>query len=153
MLYLTVTGRNDWDSKTRILQTKIVLLSVSRFIGLLSEMVKLPEVISYAKIRGSYTVVASSFDRFLTNPGYEYNSQTHNWANPTVYPMDNMKPEKTKSWEIGLNLKFWGNRFNLDATYYRSNTLNQTFKVDIPSSSGYKQAIVQAGTCKIRVLN
>ena len=108
-------------------------------------MVKLPEVISYAKIRGSYTVVASSFDRFLTNPGYEYNSQTHNWANPTVYPMDNMKPEKTKSWEIGLNLKFWGNRFNLDATYYRSNTLNQTFKVDIPSSSGYKQAIVQAG--------
>ena len=63
-------------------------------------MVKLPEVISYAKIRGSYTVVASSFDRFLTNPGYEYNSQTHNWANPTVYPMDNMKPEKTKSWEI-----------------------------------------------------
>ena len=68
--------------------------------ALLSEMVKLPEVISYAKIRGSYTVVASSFDRFLTNPGYEYNSQTHNWANPTVYPMDNMKPEKTKSWEI-----------------------------------------------------
>ena len=45
-----------------------------------------------------------------------------------------MKPEKTKSWEIGLNLKFWGNRFNLDATYYRSNTLNKTFKVDIPSS-------------------
>ncbi len=97
------------------------------------------------KVRGSYTVVASSFDRYLTNPGYEYNSQTHNWANPTVYPMDNLKPEKTKSWEIGLNLKFWENRFNLDATYYRSNTLNQTFKVDIPSSSGYNKAIVQTG--------
>ena len=81
----------------------------------------------------------------MTNPGYEYNGQTHNWENPTVFPMDNMKPEKTKSWEVGLNLKFWKNRFNLDATYYRSNTLNQTFKVDIPSSSGYNKAIVQAG--------
>ena len=108
-------------------------------------MFALPKIISYAKVRGSYTVVASSFDRYLTNPGYEYNSQTHNWANPTVYPMDNLKPEKTKSWEIGLNLKFWENRFNLDATYYRSNTLNQTFKVDIPSSSGYNKAIVQTG--------
>lgn len=144
-LYLTVTGRNDWDSKLAFSKQKSFFYPSVGLSALLSEMVKLPEVISYAKIRGSYTVVASSFDRFLTNPGYEYNSQTHNWANPTVYPMDNMKPEKTKSWEIGLNLKFWGNRFNLDATYYRSNTLNQTFKVDIPSSSGYKQAIVQAG--------
>lgn len=67
-------------------------------------MVKLPEVITFAKIRGSYTVVASSFDRFLTNPGYEYNSQTHNWANPTVYPMDNMKPEK----------QILGNRFEFE---------------------------------------
>ena len=144
-LYLTVTGRNDWDSKLAFSKQKSFFYPSVGLSALLSEMVKLPEVISYAKIRGSYTVVASSFDRFLTNPGYEYNSQTHNWANPTVYPMDNMKPEKTKSWEIGLNLKFWGNRFYLDATYYRSNTLNQTFKVDIPSSSGYKQAIVQAG--------
>lgn len=61
------------------------------------------------KVRGSYTVVASSFDRYLTNPGYEYNSPDSQRANPTVYPMDNLKPEKTKSWEIGLNLKFWEN--------------------------------------------
>ncbi|WP_300938948.1 TonB-dependent receptor [Bacteroides acidifaciens] len=144
-LYLTLTGRNDWDSKLAFSKQKSFFYPSVGLSALLSEMVELPELITYAKVRGSYTVVASSFDRFLTNPGYEYNSQTHNWANPTVYPMENMKPEKTRSWEIGLNLKFWENRFSLDATYYRSNTLNQTFKVDIPSSSGYKQAIVQAG--------
>lgn len=144
-LYLTLTGRNDWDSKLAFSDQASFFYPSVGLSAVLSEMFELPEVITYAKVRGSYTVVASSFDRYLTNPGYEYNAQTHNWENPTVYPMDNIKPEKTKSWEIGLNLKFWENRFNLDATYYRSNTLNQTFKVDIPSSSGYNKAIVQAG--------
>lgn len=144
-LYLTLTGRNDWDSKLAFSDQASFFYPSVGLSAVLSEMFELPEVITYAKVRGSYAVVASSFDRYLTNPGYEYNAQTHNWENPTVYPMDNMKPEKTKSWEIGLNLKFWENRFNLDATYYRSNTLNQTFKVDIPSSSGYNKAIVQAG--------
>ncbi|KAB5013328.1 TonB-dependent receptor, partial [Bacteroides thetaiotaomicron] len=144
-LYLTLTGRNDWDSKLAFSNQSSYFYPSVGLSAVLTEMFTLPKIISYAKVRGSYTVVASSFDRYLTNPGYEYNSQTHNWANPTVYPMDNLKPEKTKSWEIGLNLKFWENRFNLDATYYRSNTLNQTFKVDIPSSSGYNKAIVQTG--------
>lgn len=144
-LYLTVTGRNDWDSKLAYSKHPSFFYPSVGLSAVLSDMLELPEVISYAKIRGSYTIVASSFDRFLTNPGYVYNAQTHNWENPTVYPMDDMKPEKTKSWELGLNLKFWENRFSLDATYYRSNTLNQTFKVDIPSSSGYNKAIVQAG--------
>ena len=144
-LYLTLTGRNDWDSKLAFSNQSSFFYPSVGLSAVLSEMMSLPEWLTYAKVRGSYTVVASSFDRFLTNPGYEYNGQTHNWENPTVFPMDNMKPEKTKSWEVGLNLKFWKNRFNLDATYYRSNTLNQTFKVDIPSSSGYNKAIVQAG--------
>lgn len=144
-LYLTVTGRNDWDSKLAYSKHPSFFYPSVGLSAVLSDMLELPEVISYAKIRGSYTIVASSFDRFLTNPGYVYNAQTHNWENPTVYPMDDMKPEKTKSWEIGLNLKFWENRFSLDATYYRSNTLNQTFSVDIPPSSGYNKAIVQAG--------
>ena len=121
-LYLTLTGRNDWDSKLAFSNQSSYFYPSVGLSAVLTEMFALPKIISYAKVRGSYTVVASSFDRYLTNPGYEYNSQTHNWANPTVYPMNNLKPEKTKSWEIGLNLKFWENRFNLDATYYRSNT-------------------------------
>mgnify|MGYP002233149873 FL=1 len=144
-LYLTLTGRNDWDSKLAFSDQPSFFYPSVGLSAVLSEMFDLPEVITYAKVRGSYTVVASSFDRFLTNPGYVYNGQTHNWENPTTYPMKNMKPEKTKSWEVGLNLKFWENRFSLDATYYRSNTLNQTFSVDIPPSSGYNKAIVQAG--------
>lgn len=106
-LYLTLTGRNDWDSKLAFSNQSSFFYPSVGLSAVLSEMMSLPEWLTYAKVRGSYTVVASSFDRFLTNPGYEYNGQTHNWENPTVFPMDNMKPEKTKSWEVGLNLKFW----------------------------------------------
>ena len=89
-LYLTLTGRNDWDSKLAFSDQASFFYPSVGLSAVLSEMFELPEVITYAKVRGSYTVVASSFDRYLTNPGYEYNAQTHNWENPTVYPMDNM---------------------------------------------------------------
>lgn len=144
-LYLTLTGRYDWDSKLAYSKQPGYFYPSVGLSAVLTEMFELPKIITYAKLRGSYTKVASSFDRYLTNPGYEYDSQTHNWANPTVFPMNDLKPEETRSWEVGLNVRFWENRFNLDATYYRSNTKNQTFEVDIPSSSGYKKAIVQTG--------
>ena len=144
-LYLTVTGRNDWDSKLAFSSNSSFFYPSVGVSGILTEMFTLPEFINYAKVRGSYTMVASSFERFLTNPGYEYSSQTHNWSNPTVYPATDLKPEKTKSWEIGLNTRFWKNRISIDATYYKSSTLNQTFKVDIPSTSGYSKAVVQTG--------
>lgn len=78
-LYLTVTGRNDWDSKLAYSKHPSFFYPSVGLSAVLSDMLELPEVISYAKIRGSYTIVASSFDRFLTNPGYVYNAQTHNW--------------------------------------------------------------------------
>jgi TonB-linked SusC/RagA family outer membrane protein len=145
MLYLTLTGRNDWDSKLAFSNNSSYFYPSVGLSAVLTEMFKLPELISYAKIRGSYTMVASSFDRFMTNPGYTYDTQSHNWARPQTYPNVDLKPEKTKSWEIGLNTKLWKNRFNLDVTYYRSNTTNQTFNVDVPESSGYKNATVQTG--------
>lgn len=56
----------------------------------------------------------------------------------------NLKPEDTRSWEIGLNARLW-NHFSIDATYYHSNTYNQTFNITLASSSGYSSAIVQTG--------
>ena len=144
-LYLTLTGRNEWASPLAYSSKSSFFYPSVGVSAILSEMVKLPEFISFAKIRGSYTEVGTAFDRYMTNPGFVWNPQSQTWENPTTYPMDNMKAERTKSWEIGFNLRFWENRFNLDATYYHSRTLNQTFLVDIPSSSGYNKAVVQAG--------
>lgn len=107
-------------------------------------MFRLPEFISYAKLRGSYSSVASSFERYLSNPGFEFNEQSHQWGSSTTLPATNLKPEDTRSWEVGLNARLW-NHFSIDATYYHSNTYNQTFNITLASSSGYSSAIVQTG--------
>ena len=63
----------------------------------------------------------------------------------SLYPNRNLKPELTNSYEAGLDMRFFGGSLRLDATYYRSNTLNQTFVAELPASSGYSGVYVQAG--------
>ena len=144
MAYLTLTGRNDWESQLAFTKHSSFFYPSIGGSVVLSEMFRLPEFISYAKLRGSYSSVASSFERYLSNPGFEFNEQSHQWGSSTTLPATNLKPEDTRSWEIGLNARLW-NHFSIDATYYHSNTYNQTFNITLASSSGYSSAIVQTG--------
>lgn len=144
MLYLTLTGRNDWESQLAFTDHSSFFYPSVGLSAVLTEMIKLPEFISYAKIRGSYTSVASSFDRFLSNPGFEFLEQSHQWSTSSTRPAVNLKPERTKSWEIGLNTKFW-NDLSFDFTFYKSNTYNQTFQISQSSASGFSTAVVQSG--------
>lgn len=145
MLYLTVTGRNDWDSRLAYTSKNSYFYPSVGLSAVISEMVKLPEVISYMKVRASWAEVASAPDRYLTLMQYSYNDQTDSYEYPSNHYNTNLKPENTKSWELGLNSKFWNNRINLDFTWYRSNTYNQTFYVDASASSGYDKNIIQTG--------
>lgn len=144
-LYLTVTGRNDWDSRLAYTSKESYFYPSVGLSAVISEMVKLPEVISYLKVRASWAEVASAPERYLTLLQYSYNDQTDIYEYPSTHYDTNLKPENTKSWELGLNAKFLKNRINLDFTWYKSNTFNQTFFVDASASSGYKQNIVQTG--------
>lgn len=144
MLYLTLTGRNDWESQLAFTNHSSFFYPSVGLSAVLTEMFKLPEFISYAKVRASYTSVASSFERFLSNPGFEFSEQSHQWGTSSTRPATDLKPEKTKSWELGLNTKLW-NDFNFDFTFYKSNTYNQTFTISQSPSSGFSSAIVQSG--------
>ncbi|MCS3213323.1 SusC/RagA family TonB-linked outer membrane protein [Bacteroides thetaiotaomicron] len=148
MLYLTATGRNDWASQLAFTSQQSYFYPSVGLSVVLSEMFKLPEVISYLKIRGSWAEVASAPERYLTLMQYKYNEQTNIYEYPDTHYDTNLKPENTKSWELGLNAKFWANRINFDMTFYRSNTFNQTFYVDASASSGYKKNIVQTGNIR-----
>ena len=139
MLYLTVTGRNDWASQLAYSKNSSFFYPSVGLSAVVSNMVNMPEWFTFLKVRGSYSKVASAFARYLSNPAYSFNNQTHNWSKPSTYPAYNLKPEDAKSWEIGLN------HINLDVTYYRSNTYHQTIYAPLPSSSGYNQVVVQAG--------
>ena len=79
MLYLTVTGRNDWASQLAYSDQSSFFYPSVGLSAVISNMTKLPEWITFAKVRASYSNVASAFDRFLSNPSYHFNNQTHLW--------------------------------------------------------------------------
>jgi hypothetical protein len=147
MLYLTLTGRNDWDSALTFSESseRSFFYPSTGLSAIISEMVTLPQWFSYLKARLSYTSVGTAYDPYITKEHYEYNEQTNQYNTLSLYPNRNLKPELTNSYEAGLNMRFLKGSLRLDATYYKSNTLNQTFIAMLPASSGYSGVYVQAG--------
>ncbi|WP_370525523.1 TonB-dependent receptor [Dysgonomonas sp. 521] len=145
MLYLTLTGRNDWASALANTSNSSFFYPSVGLSGVISEMVTLPSFISYMKVRGSYSSVGSAIPRNLSIPTYEYDEQGGFWKTNTYMPITDLKPERTGSWEAGLSTKFWGNRLSLDFTWYKSNTKNQTLEVPVSASTGYTSMYIQTG--------
>lgn len=144
-LYLTATARNDWASQLAYASKSSYFYPSVGLSWLISSTFKLPQWFSYAKIRGSFAEVASAPDRYMTLMQYSYNEQTGEYEWPSNHYNTDLKPENTKSWEIGLNTKFFNSKLYLDLTYYRANTYHQTFYVAASAGSGYKNNIVQTG--------
>ena len=112
----------------------------------LSEIIpNMPQMLEYLKIRGSWASVGVAFERYIANPLYSWNTNNTSWNTQTQYPLYNLKPERTSSWEIGLTMRFL-KYFNLDATYYHALTSNQTFDPKISVGSGYSNMYVQSGS-------
>lgn len=145
MLYLTLTGRNDWASALANTSNSSFFYPSVGLSGVISEMTTLPSFISYMKVRGSYSSVGSAIPRNLSIPTYEYDEQGGFWKTNTYMPITDLKPERTGSWEAGLSTKFWGNRLSLDLTWYKSNTKNQTLEVPVSASTGYTSMYIQTG--------
>lgn len=142
--YLTLTGRNDWDSNLAYSdKSSFFYPSIGGSI-ILSELFNLPKCMDYAKIRGSYAVVSTAFGQYLSNPYYEFDPAKNQYKSSTCLPAKHLKPEKSKSWEVGFNAILF-KKLRIDATYYHSNTLNQSFNIAMSPSSGYTTALVQAG--------
>ena len=145
--YLTLTGRNDWPSQLAgpySSKSSFFYPSVGTSI-VLSEIFELPKQLEYAKVRASFASVGMPFPRFLSNPTYEWDSSTNSWAGAlSNYPMSNLKPEKTDSWEVGLSTRFL-HGFSLDLSLYSTKTYNQTFDAQMSVSSAYKRLYVQSG--------
>lgn len=145
--YLTLTGRNDWPSQLagpNSTQSSFFYPSVGTSF-VLSEIFHLPKQIDYLKARASYASVGLPFPRFLANPTFEWDTALRQWKSKANYPLYNLKPENTTSWEIGLTARFL-KHFNLDVTLYHTTTYNQTFNPQISVSSAYSTLYVQTGS-------
>ena len=99
---------------------------------------------SYLKIRGSIASVGMPFPRHLTVPTYEYDATNKVWKDKTHYPIGDLKPERTITYEVGLDARLW-QHINLSASWYRADTKNQTFDPSLPPSSSYTTIYLQTG--------
>ncbi|MGC4023440.1 MAG: SusC/RagA family TonB-linked outer membrane protein [Cyclobacteriaceae bacterium] len=141
-LFLDISGRNDWSSafaNTPTLKRGYFYYSAG-LSGVISELVKLPEAISYAKARISYAKVGNDLPATATNPrNFDINATRSGTvvAGAFPYPGSYLKPEDNRSFEIGTELKFLNNRIGLDFTYYQNDNYNQYVTFPAPSGSSY----------------
>ena len=148
-LYLTVTGRNDWPSMLagpHSNKSSFFYPSIGSS-WIISESFNLPQQIDYLKVRASFASVGLSFPRWYANPKYTWDENKKQWSSQTTYPMYNLKPERTDSWEFGLQTRLF-KHFNIDLTYYLTKTYNQTFDPKISASSGYSKMYIQTGNVR-----
>ena len=146
MLFLDVTGRNDWYSSlagTAHEKSGFFYPSVG-LSGVVTEMVDLSKAyISFLKVRASYSEVGNAPQRFITTPTFGIKNGVVETL-PSV-PADFLKPERTKAFEVGANIRLLNDKINLDVTYYNSNTYNQLFTFAMNPSSGLKNYHINGG--------
>jgi TonB-linked SusC/RagA family outer membrane protein len=113
-----------------------------------SELLKNWTWLSYGKLRANYAQVGSDAPYYSTLDTYTigtpFGSLPQTLFNPTKNNA-NLKPEQTKSKEIGLELAFLHNRLGLDATYYVTNTFDEIMPVNVSPATGYTAEFLNAG--------
>ncbi|WP_167019723.1 SusC/RagA family TonB-linked outer membrane protein [Chitinophaga sp. Cy-1792] len=152
-LFLDLTGRNDWSSKLPTKNRSYFYPSVG-LSYVLSEAVKLPEIINYMKFRGSYAQVGNTVpSRYFANEGYTYTSYLRpdgtsavmTGVNASVPPLD-IRAEKNYSLEFGMEAAVLENRLTLDLTYYSNKGVDLINAVNVTPSSGATSIRINSGS-------
>lgn len=155
-LFLELTGRNDWSSALTLpaelkalgSEKNSFFYSSAALSAVVSDMVKLPSIISFAKVRGSVAQVGNDTDPFTFTQAYNPSTafgtaqiygETDRLANLSL------KPEISTAFEIGTEIKLLNNRVGLDLTFYQSNTKNQIINIPLSQTSGYSTRSINAG--------
>ena len=156
-VYLTLTGRTDKPSQLVgsvdpwIFYPSIGLSAVVT--DLLSPEVRasLRPALSFLKVRTSYTEVGSPIPFTGLTPGTITHSIRSGKVEPfDYYPLPDLKAERTRSFELGIDSRWFDGALTFGATIYQSNTLNQLLETDLDPGTGYKKLYVQAGNVRNR---
>lgn len=161
MLFLEVTGRNDWSSTLRPGLRSYFYPSVNAswvFTELLKGNLR-ENILNYGKLRASWASVGNDALAYANNlTGFQKANPSGGFGT-TVTPfggipaftqydvlgLEDLKPERSNSFDLGIELSFLQNRINFDFTYYQSNTIDQIVPINISPSSGFAQRYVNAG--------
>ncbi|WP_455000377.1 SusC/RagA family TonB-linked outer membrane protein [Capnocytophaga leadbetteri] len=157
-LYLTLTGRNDWASQLANSPKSSFFYPSVGLSGVLTDLLS-PEkkdqwykTLSFAKARVAFSSVGSPFDRELTTPTYKFDQDTKTWKSVSYFPIGELYPERTDSYEFGVATKWLKGALTFDATIYQTNTYNQTIRAQISPSTGHDAIYIQTGDVRNRGL-
>lgn len=153
-IFFTATGRNDWSSTLPVENRSYFYPSFSGavvFSQFLQDqgIIDPSSVFSFGKIRASWAKVGKDTNPYVTNTylwpvGTFIGGVTgvgNSWQRGNPY----LKPEITKSTELGVDLRFFDNRLRLDYAYYTNNSYNQILTPRLSNASGYILYSVNAG--------
>ena len=147
--YLEATVRGDKSSTLPINNNVYIYPSFSGSI-VFSEFIQNKRLINYGKIRASWAQVGSDTDPYqlitsYTNSKYSYSGYAMGLISNNVQPNPDLKPTKTNSFELGLEMKFFNGRLGLDMTYYNQVSKNQIIALASSSAAGYTHRLINAG--------
>ncbi len=146
-LFLGVTGRNDWSSTLPAENRSYFYPSVSLGLDVTEAFKIQSEVLSYAKLRGSWAKVGGDAGAYQLANTYgvgTFNSISM-FTPGSTYPPANLKPQITSSFEFGGDFRLWKNRLSLDVTYYDQTTVNQILSVATSITTGFSAMRLNAG--------
>ncbi|HEX2692939.1 MAG TPA: SusC/RagA family TonB-linked outer membrane protein [Gemmatimonadaceae bacterium] len=145
-----VTGRNDWSSTLPVGNNSYFYPSVNTSL-VLSDAVPFLKSgpVSYVKVRGSLAQVGADADPYQLQTVYV--GQPTKFGSLPQVTLDNsqkdpnLKPELTKSGEVGLELGFLDGRATLDMSYYGKSTTNQIVNLTVSPASGFQSQVANLG--------
>jgi TonB-linked SusC/RagA family outer membrane protein len=142
-LYLDMTARNDWSSALPKSNQSYFYPSIG-LSGIISDMVKLPEWVTYGKARITYASSGFGGTQYLDRNYYSVGSGG-SISTPVIQSLGNYKPEITHSIEFGLDWRFLQNRAGFDITYYNTKTKDQLLQIGVSAVSTFSQKYINAG--------
>lgn len=157
-LFLDITGRNDWSSALAtpfsVDNTSFFYPSVSSSF-ILSEIIDLPQAVSFVKLRASWAQVGNDTNPYQTTSAFvaqtPFNGQP-TFSNSDIIANPDLQPERTSSFEGGADIRLFGDQVRFDISYYNALTKDQIISLPIGISSGYTQQVVNGGEVRSKGL-
>jgi outer membrane receptor protein involved in Fe transport len=147
-LFLDVTGRNEWTSTLASPNNSFFYPSAS-LSYVFSDQFRMPSWLSFGKIRASLAAVGKDTDPYQTNVYYNSSVITSSsqvaWTRSDAKGIEALKPERTQTFEIGTDMRFFNNRLGVDFSWYKLNSREQILPVSVSPTSGFTTFIINAG--------
>lgn len=153
LVYVDVTGRNDWSS-TLPKDTRSYFYPSVGTSFVLSELWHMPAWLDFWKIRGSWALTKNDLSIYATNQTYTNTQGAWGGYTAATYPTNinssTILPTTSRTWEMGTAAFFLKNRVQLDVTYYNKYNYNQQINAPITPTSGFLTSLINTKETTVR---